>query len=103
MTFRSFYIHCNKAPGTYAGNSSRGFTALISPVEDDRKCRVSFAFCNKKDQFVKAEGRQVANGSIVAATINKRNLHHALENAARDVCDMLVEDGHFLYTLKYVI
>lgn len=103
MSFKPFFIHSHREPGGFSGNSSRGFTAYVYPVENEQKLGISFAFCNKKDQFIKSEGRRVAMNSTLRKDINKRHLPKVLRHAATEVVGLDVEFGYFDYSLKHVV
>lgn len=107
--FKPFFIHFNR-PARKTDNSRlrhhpRGFTAFVQPTTEARKVRVSGAFCSAKDEFIKSEGRSLAqHPDTVFTDINPRDLPKLL-GSMKAVCygDKHVAEEEYFYVLKYVI
>lgn len=84
--FKPFYVHVNfNKPGPLEGRVFRAATLLISPDENDQMCQVQVAVCSKKDEFVKALGRNYAQ-TAPYTKVNKRQLPATVAGIANS-CD----------------
>jgi hypothetical protein len=100
--FKPFYIHRFHRPGKLPSRVSRGFTALITPIEGDlNKVKVQGTFCSHKDQFSRKLGREQAARNE-AVEINKRELPRFLA-ACNSALGVEYTESQFYYTLKYVV
>lgn len=100
--FKPFYIHRYHQPGKLRSKVSRGFTALVSPVEgDSNKVKVQGTFCSHKDQFSRKLGREQAARNE-AVEISKRDLPRLLGVLNQEL-GLGNREEPFYYTLKYVV
>lgn len=65
---KPFFIHKQTPGGKF-----NGFTAKVEPTDNPRTVNVAVCFCSRKDNFVKAVGRNVAEQQTFNE-INKRQL-----------------------------
>ena len=97
---KPFYIHKQTPGGKF-----NGFTARIEPASDPRAVNVMVAFCSRKDNFVKAIGRNVAEQQGFTQ-INKRYLPEFLGQLYAKSWGEMNPKGFgelFNYVLKYVV
>jgi hypothetical protein len=103
--FKPFNVHLNRR--TFKSDNSvwrhmpRGFTARITPSENEREIYVQLVFCSAKDQFCKKTG-QIEAERKERAPLNPRQLNKYLRDAAKK-CGGDPEFTDFTYVYKYMV
>ena len=103
--FEPFYIHfCRprtRNENSKMAHSSRGFTALIQPSQQERKVCVQVTFCSPNDEFSKKEGRSsVQNAESV--NVNPRQVPELLSRL-RQECGQQSFAGMYDYVCRYML
>lgn len=83
MSFKPFFVHVNfNKPGKMTHKHPRGYTLYVSPSDKgENLCQVGIAVCSPKDEYVKREGRRIAQEDAAIA-LNKRLLPGFVANIA---------------------
>lgn len=92
MSFKPFFVHVNfNKPGKMTHKHPRGYTLYVSPsYKGENLCQVGVAVCNPKDEYVKREGRRIAQEDAAIA-LNKR----LLPGFVADLASSSVDRGFF--------